>query len=385
MLATELDPQNFESATQNVQNNGLANRCLVVPADKSTNEQSHSWLFPHNELRARNLTQVDFVMTNPPFYASSTEMLESARLKKRPPNSACTGAEIEMVYAAGGEVGWVERMIEESVLLCKSTHDSSPRIRVRWWTATLGKFSSVSRVIELLRSKQCSNYVAAEFVQGSKTKRWAVGWSWCGWRVCPPLSSTSGGAEAYTFSVTGLPKALSPPSNTLEWTIDLNIATAQNTQQPHRTKTPLEIVGEVLDEAIEELDTSDDSQSLAAHKGIAWRYNPTLQTGMGVCMQGDCWSRRARRARERAQSNIAEKPAEDDEMKVDEDEEQENEPKLVFRIAVSEDRSDENGEKEKNKVNIRLDWVFGNDALLWESFGGWVRRKLREGLDDAGG
>jgi len=81
---------------------------------------------------------------------------------------ACTGAEIEMV-SSGGELEFVTRMIEESIQLGE---------QVLWYTTMLGKLSSVSIIVEKLISHNNHNYAVTEFVQGSKTRRWAVAWSW---------------------------------------------------------------------------------------------------------------------------------------------------------------------------------------------------------------
>ena len=69
----------------------------------------------------------------------------------------------------GGEVAFVSRMIDESVILKR---------RVQWYTSMLGKLSSISVVVERLKSVGVGNWAVTEFVQGQKTRRWAVGWSW---------------------------------------------------------------------------------------------------------------------------------------------------------------------------------------------------------------
>ena len=154
---------------------------------------------------------LDYIMCNPPFYESTEEMLVSAQQKRRPPNSvsastsyfpplpfsatypnqlpnirpsprkdslsinkgvsfgqACTGAEIEMV-TPGGEVAFVHRLIAESIEL---------KEQVQWYTSMLGKHSSVATIIDRLREVGVHNWAVTEFVQGTKTRRWAVAWSW---------------------------------------------------------------------------------------------------------------------------------------------------------------------------------------------------------------
>lgn len=106
-------------------------------------------------------------MCNPPFYESKQEMVASAESKQRPPFSACTGSETEMV-TLGGEVAFVSRMIKESLVL---------RDRVQWYTSMLGKLSSASVLINTLRDNGINNYAVTEFIQGSKTRRWALAWS----------------------------------------------------------------------------------------------------------------------------------------------------------------------------------------------------------------
>jgi 23S rRNA (adenine1618-N6)-methyltransferase len=129
-------------------------------------------------------------MCNPPFYESKAEMLTSAASKQRPPFTACTGSENEMV-TPGGEVAFVSRMIEESLVL---------QDRVQWYTSMLGKFSSVAVLVQKLTDNRVDNYAVTEFVQGSKTRRWGIAWSFDDLR---PVMSVARG-------VSGLQKSLLP-------------------------------------------------------------------------------------------------------------------------------------------------------------------------------
>ncbi|KAL2200200.1 XAP5, circadian clock regulator-domain-containing protein [Corynascus similis CBS 632.67] len=140
---------------------------------------------------------IDFVMMNPPFYDSEEDMLSSANKKARPPMSACTGAPVEMV-CDGGEVAHVGRLLRESLVL---------QDRIQWYTAMLGKLTSLETLIEQLRHDGIDNYAVTEFVQGNKTRRWALGWSFGPMR---PSEHAARGMKASLW------KKILPPSVTAE-------------------------------------------------------------------------------------------------------------------------------------------------------------------------
>ena len=107
-------------------------------------------------------------MCNPPFYTSETDLLASAASKSRPPFSVCTGSKGEMV-TEGGEVAFVKRIINESKLLGD---------RCQWFSSMLGKYGSVETILDVLRDEGSCNWAVKDLVQGTKTRRWAVAWSW---------------------------------------------------------------------------------------------------------------------------------------------------------------------------------------------------------------
>lgn len=110
---------------------------------------------------------LDFTICNPPFYSSSSDLVASASAKSHPPYSACTGAAVEMV-TPGGEVAFVTRMIKESLVLKR---------KCQWYTSMLGKLSSVQSLLQLLQECQVRNWAVKEFIHGSKTRRWAIAWT----------------------------------------------------------------------------------------------------------------------------------------------------------------------------------------------------------------
>lgn len=111
---------------------------------------------------------LDFTICNPPFYSSSSDLVASASAKSHSPYSACTGAAVEMV-TPGGEVAFVTRMIKESLVLKR---------KCQWYTSMLGKLSSVQSLLQLLLQEcQVKNWAVKEFIHGSKTRRWAIAWT----------------------------------------------------------------------------------------------------------------------------------------------------------------------------------------------------------------
>jgi 23S rRNA (adenine1618-N6)-methyltransferase len=159
MIGTDIDPQNFSYANQNIERNDLASRIRT-----KLNTLEDALIAPG----AFDLDKLDFVMCNPPFYSSAEDLAISSAGKSGPPNAVCTGAEVEMI-CPGGDAGFVLRMVEESREL-KDT--------VRWYTSMLGKLSSVHQVIDRLKEIGINNWAVTLLRAGNKTRRWAVGWSY---------------------------------------------------------------------------------------------------------------------------------------------------------------------------------------------------------------
>ncbi|MCJ1300858.1 hypothetical protein MMC08_003657 [Hypocenomyce scalaris] len=310
----DIDAKSLQYARLNIHNNNLAPRIRLLktlPTD------------PLIPLAALGLDSLTFTLTNPPFYPTPSSLLASATLKSRPPNSACTGSPSEMI-TPGGESAFVRRLISESLLL---------RTRVQWYTATLGNLSSVATAVDDLRAAGATNWAVAAFVQGRRTRRWAVAWSWAARRP----------SVAVARAVPALPKHLLPfPS---EFSVAL----------------PRSFAGH---------DLAARLNGVLAPLRLRWRYRPEIFAGVGFA-RGDVWSRAARRNERKLGNGQKVGSAEVDDGEdegEEEEEEEEEEAALGFRIQLPPPSAD------TGEVLIR--WLQGHQSVLFESFCGMLKRRL---------
>ncbi|KAI3320167.1 hypothetical protein HD806DRAFT_248942 [Xylariaceae sp. AK1471] len=312
--ATDIDIESLASARTNARTNHLQSRIRIV---------GRAALDPLIPLKELDINNLDFVMVNPPFYTSNTELLDLAAQKSRPPSSACTGAPVEMV-CEGGEVGFVQRMINESLVL---------RERVQWYTAMLGKQSSLEVLIDILKKHKINNYAVTAFIQGSKTRRWALGWSFLTRR--PSLGASRGCIPLAT-------KGMLPP------------VTAITIHRPSfsiQTDAIL-LLKNSLRGTMETLDLR------------SWVWDEQRLRGVGFA-DGNVWSRAYRRRK--AGENVLMKQ----ETVV---------PPLDlttcgfgFSISIQV----ENRDKSCGRPAVIVRWLQGDDYSLFESFAGVVQRCLR--------
>ncbi|KAJ5874602.1 uncharacterized protein N7529_003032 [Penicillium soppii] len=304
-VATDIDPDNLRTSQHNVTLNNLDSRIRIINSDPD------GPLFPLEKLGHETL---DFTMCNPPFYTSRNELIECAKQKKRPPFSACTGAEVEMV-THGGEVDFVRKMIDESLHL---------RGRIQWYTSMLGKLSSISVLVETLVKHGNHNFAVTEFEQGSKTKRWALAWSWGDRR--PTMDVARG--------IPSLPKSLFPFPADYTFTLPA--------------------------------DTSIDASSVILNKELAslpwyWSWDQHSSAGTGFASE-NVWSRQARRKMKLAGDKNAVKLKEIPDKVA-----------LGVRVYL---RLTQGDKPEEQKVQTLVRWAQGTDTVLFESFCGMVKRKM---------
>lgn len=264
---------------------------------------------------------IDFVMMNPPFYESDEEMLSSAKKKARPPHSACTGAPVEMV-CDGGEVAHVGRMLTESLVL---------RERVRWYTSMFGKVSSLEAMIDKLREHGIDNYAVTEFVQGNKTKRWALGWSFGAMR---PAQEVARGMTPLAWK-----KVLPPITRMVLVTLPI-------------TKG----VGTLVDRIVEVMNSLEL---------LSWVWDKQALRGIGRTRE-NVWSRawRRKKMREKPTDAVAAK------LTVPPSGHAGSEKcHLGFAVVV---------EVGTSGTEVSLQWREGHDQGIFESLGGFLQGKLKD-------
>lgn len=260
MLGSDVDQHSLDYARRNVEANDLQNRIkLALTATDSP-------LLPLDKMGVKEL---DFCMCNPPFYSSSSDMAAAYGSKAMPPSAVCTGSENEMI-CPGGDVGFVTRILEESLVL---------RSRVQWYTSMLGRLASVHQIISKLKEHNITNFAVTNLKAGQKTRRWAVAWSFQDFR---PGNEVARHGE--------LVQAILP--FTTEWTIALP--------------------GLSGNEAAEKVNATMKDLSLK------WHWRRELNAGIAFAKE-NVWSRAARRKRKFEQqhkSDVADDASEDEEQEV---------------------------------------------------------------------
>ncbi|KAJ7689384.1 hypothetical protein B0H17DRAFT_937225 [Mycena rosella] len=313
LIATDVDKVSLNSARSNVEKNGLLERIQVY----ETNPEAPIFAPLHEDPNAR----VDFTMCNPPFYSSHEDVAASADTKEFEPNAVCTGADVEMI-TPGGESSFVQRMVDESIQL---------KDRCQWYTSMLGKMSSVTEVVGVLREHAIENYGITEFVQGS-TRRWAVAWSFSDFRL----------PDAIARIANPQLQALMPPRNPLR----------QPFQFPepdiHRLTEILSAVLASVDGArVVKADTSDASRFI-------------------ISATKNTWSRGARRKQKQSAEDL---PATEQFA-----------PNLVCCVRWIIPDVSQGGQTE---TYLECQWVQGRDRPLFEAFSSHVSRKATAALHPA--
>lgn len=168
--ATELDQSSLDHASTQIIANGLTEHIEfvkvdtedVIISDKVVSDISHGDI-------------VLFTLCNPPFYCSMEDISARGALKPARRNQL-VASNLELVHLDGGEVGFAEKYIEQSLALQHASFEDC------FFTCQLGVFESfkkVEKLLQSLRSKgRIKSYVGRELSSGKvgTTKRWVIGW-----------------------------------------------------------------------------------------------------------------------------------------------------------------------------------------------------------------
>ncbi|KAL5400104.1 hypothetical protein PMIN03_012569 [Paraphaeosphaeria minitans] len=308
MCATDVDKKSFESAARNLTINNLITRAKLLQTIDSQ---------PLVPLQYLGVNKLDFTICNPPFFADQTDMQQSliGKGKSAKPNAVCTGSENEMV-CRGGDLGFVTRIVEESLVLRES---------ITWYTSMFGKMSSAKSIIGLIKEKGVANWAVGSINVGGGTKRWIVAWSFADYRPCNSIARIEKIANEYLPFPTEYRFTL--PAN-----IDINAAKYTIEQQARRLH-------------------------------IRWNWDSQSATGVGEA-SGNVWSRAYRREHERRMRELATSEARDAEMHSSVED---MKVALAFRIAVAEITRE-----------VVIEWLRGSEQVLWESFCGMVHRSFKK-------
>lgn len=303
MAGIDIDSHSIKHARVNAESNNLANRIRLVQTD--TNDP----LIPLQQIQCETL---DFVMTNPPFYDSMQDMQSSYTNKHAPPSAICTGSENEMI-CPGGDLGFVTRILDESLRL---------RDRVHWYTAMLGKMSSLQRIVSKLKENGIGNFAVTCLQAGHRTKRWAVAWSFRDFR--PRNDVARHGELVHAVLPSPTAQTIAVPMMSAEW------------------------AGTKVDAMLKELE-------------VQWQWRAEIFTGV-METKGNVWSRAARRKRKFAGPTDEGEDA-DVRMKDEDGAGSDEEVALAVRIVCKEEE-------------VQLRWLKGNDYVLFTSFCGMMKRAL---------
>lgn len=259
--------------------------------------------------------QLDFTLCNPPFFTDSAEMEKSLSGEgKATGPNAVCTGSNNEMVCPGGDLGFVTRIVTESLVL---------REKVTWYSSMLGKLSSAKSIVELLKSHGITNWAVGVLDPGTKTgtKRWIVAWSFSDLRPRNSIARPPGG----NFSHDLLPFPTS-----------------------YNIPLPSSISGKAACEKLNDQLTTLD---------LSWRWDTATSSGIGETSD-NVWGRAYRRAYERRKR--------DGNMDIREDA-LAKKVKLAFRVTVVQLAGE-----------ITLEWLKGDDQVLWESFCGCVHRWFKQ-------
>ncbi|KAK8159458.1 hypothetical protein IWX90DRAFT_389645, partial [Phyllosticta citrichinensis] len=311
MFGTEIDTTSLEYAQMNLAANKLDGRCKLLQRSPT------QFLIPAKQELER--TDLDFVMTNPPFFSSISEWQDSlsGKGKEKPPDTVCTGAEAEMVYEGedgGGDYEFALRLYREST--------QTSMVKAQWYSVMFGKKQSAHRFVTLFQAEKSTNFATFLLGAASRTRRWVVAWSWLDFRPQSDIARTE-----------GVPPSLNP------WPTDYSI--------PNQSEQSTQHIQEEVKSVLSDLS-----------KPFEYNWNEAL--GSGVCRTREIvWNRPFRRRAKLIAEGKVPPPTQQQLM-----EPEEKPVGLGMLVSVEEEQ-------------ILVRWTQGEQRVWFESFCGFLHEQLR--------
>ena len=108
-MATDIDDEVINYAIENIEKNSLQNRIKVIKNPDS------STIFPSALIASiLSVSHPSFLVCNPPFYSDTEDLESRSTFKRHKPNNMVMTKD-ELGTELGGEVGFIKKMISESI------------------------------------------------------------------------------------------------------------------------------------------------------------------------------------------------------------------------------------------------------------------------------
>lgn len=162
-IATEINPSSFSHCRTILEDDErMKSRIILQRIESQTEKLLPLELHPNVHIR--------YTVCNPPFYESKKQLESKEELKARGKPNALVSDDSEMYYHKGGEVGFVMRIIDESVETSRI-----PQYQHCWYTAQIGIHDHVRELESYLKEKSIPKVfqTAIDFF----TKRWVLAWN----------------------------------------------------------------------------------------------------------------------------------------------------------------------------------------------------------------
>ena len=160
-VGTEVDPEALRWATNLVAANPTVSALIECRLQVSPLECFSGVVHPGEAF--------DVTMCNPPFHASAEEAAEGSRRKRRnlggksrPSTALNFGGRASELWCAGGELGFVRRMILQS---------AERPLLSRWFTSLVSKSAHLPRLLHTLRDVEAVDVRTIDMAHGQKRSR----------------------------------------------------------------------------------------------------------------------------------------------------------------------------------------------------------------------